>query len=426
MPHAEDNLRVGDLQSRLISPCARFIPDGEQAMPDVPAIFRRLMLFETYILQTVRFKEFVPLVLTLGIKNVLKLLNSGSLHLELDPTQIIQIGQMPDGLTYSRGKPSLPLLSFSFSFLRAAHYNEYVLGCLQDIHRELYGYSSQSDLMKLEGAILQALRPVAKDAGITAIEGHQADLRSNSPVLKKALAMKLRKGRGIKVSEPEIAFRVTPIDETDFKTESNLASFGLNAEEEHRIVESALLANGGLNSRIEDMKNHNALSGFIDDELPLFAGKFDFLTATFSPGNLEKTFDRVVKIRELPSFDLTQPDRSFDMERFLEIRSSKECNEFRVWLRTTMKSATDPEIHGQINTMRAKFGPLVHGNSGKGIRIAISTAIGFIPILGTAVAAVLSIVDSYLLEKLFPISGPTIFLSRQYPSLFEKRDPHHS
>ena len=107
--------------------------------------------------------------------------------------------------------------------------------------------------------------------------------------------MELRRYLGRDVSESEIIFRVIPIDETDFKTESNLASFGLNVEEEHKIVELALLANGGLNSRIEDMRNYNALSGFIDGELPLFACKFDFLTATLSPGNREETFDRVVK-----------------------------------------------------------------------------------------------------------------------------------
>jgi len=318
MPNAEDDSRKSDLQSRLISPCARFVPEGQHAIPDIPAMFRRLMLFETYILQTVRFKEFVPLVLTLGIENVLKLLDSGSLQLELDPTQIVNIGQFPDGPTFSRGKPPLPPRSFAFSFLRVPHYNEYLLRCLQDVHRELYGPTSKGDLTKLDGAILRALRPVPEDTGVMAIKGHQADLRSNSPVLKKALAMKLCKDRGIQVQESEIVFRVTSIDETDFRTESNLASFGLNEEEEHKAVELALLANGGLNSRIENMKTHNALSGFIDDELPLFGGKCAFLAATLSPGDLEKTFDRVVKIRGLPSFDLTPPDLSFDMERFLD------------------------------------------------------------------------------------------------------------
>ena len=101
-----------DLQSRLVSPCSRFNPDSAQTILDVPALFRRLLLFETYILQTSNFKEFVHLVRILGIANVLKLLDSGALQLGMGPVPIAQIGQMPDGPDFSRGEaPSLPSLS---------------------------------------------------------------------------------------------------------------------------------------------------------------------------------------------------------------------------------------------------------------------------------------------------------------------------
>ena len=282
-----------DLQTRLISPCAKFVPDGEQAVPEIPALFRRMLLFETYILQTIRFKEFVPLVRALGTESVLRLLESGALKLELDPTQIFQSAQTVN-LPAIREKPPLPLLSFAFWFMRAANYNEYLLRNLQDVHRELYGFVSQADLMKLEGVILNALLPVPEDSGAPAFKGHEADLRSNSPVLKKALAMKLREARGLEVPESELLLRMVPIDETDYKAECNLDRFGLEPEEAHRTLEPALLAVGGLNSRIEDMRSYNALSGAIDDELSLFPGKFDFLAGTLSPGNQEKAFDRVI------------------------------------------------------------------------------------------------------------------------------------
>jgi hypothetical protein len=367
----------------------------------------------------------VPLARTLGIDNVLKLLDSGALQLELDPTQIIQVGQMSDGPTFSTGAPPLPLLSYRFTFLRAAQYNDYLVRCLQDVRRELYGYTTHDSIAKLEGAILRALQPVPGDSGLMAINGHLADLRANTPVLKKAVAMRLRKVRNIEVPESEIEFSVTQIDEASFRAESNLVSYGISEREEHNIIEVALLANGGLNSRIEDMNNYRALSGFIDDELPLFSGKLEFLADTLSPGELEKTFDRVVKIRKLPSLDLAPPDRLFDMEKFLEVRESKECTEFREWLRR-MRSATDEEIDEKVNAIRAKFGTMIQGNTGKGIRIVIATAVGLIPILGAAAGAILSTVDSYLLEKVFPSSGPMAFLSRQYSSLFSERCAHGS
>jgi hypothetical protein len=410
-----------DFQSRLISPCRRFDAGGTQTIPDIPAILRRLLLFDTYILQTNNFNEFVPLIRTLGIDNVVTLLDSGSLQIGLGAPPIAQIGQMPDGPTYTTGKPPLPLLSFSFSHLLFPHPNEFLLRRLADLRRELYGYVGHGDLMRLEGAILRAVNPVRDDAGEMAVEGQRADLRSNSPVLRKALAMTLRRGRGIDAPESEIALRVIAIDDTDFRVETNLSKFGLGTEEQHKTVESALLANGGLNSRIVEMRSYEALSGAIDDELSLFAGKFDFLASTLSPTNQEETFERVIKVRKLPSLDLTQPDRSFDMHHFLDIRTSKECREFRSWLRR-MGTASDEEILEQINTVRAKLGPLVHGSTGKGIRIAISTVIGSIPGIGTIAGLLLSGVDSYLLESLFPVSGPTLFLSRQYRSLFTERN----
>ncbi len=413
-----------DLQSRLLSPCSRFDPYNSQNILDVPSLFRRLLLFETYILETGNLLELVQLVRILGMDNVLKLLDSGALQLGFWPVPIAQIGQLPDGPDFSRGKPPLPPLSFAFSFLLFPHPNEFLLRRVASVHRELYGYVGQGDLMKLEGAILRAVCPARDDAGSMAVEGHQADLRSNSPVLKKALAIQLRQKCGIEVSDSELALRLIAIDESDFKAESNLSNFGLSTKKQHELIEAALLANGALNSRIVAMRNHEALSGAIDAELPLFAGKFDFLGTALSPGIQEKTFDRVVKVRQLPSFDMAPPDRSFDMDRLLEIRRSKECIEFRAWLRT-MGAASDEEVHERVNTLRVKLGPLIQSKTGKTIRIAISTVVGLIPIVGSIVGLVLSSVDSFVLERLFPVSGPTLFLSRHYPSLFKTRDTGH-
>jgi len=407
----------GDLQTRLISPC--LIERGKEVVPNVPALFRRLLLFETYILQTIRFKEFPPLVHSIGVKNVLALLNSGALQLELDPTQIVNVGQLPEGPSYSRGKPQLPLLSYAFSILRPAHANEYLVRSLLDVRRELYGYIGSEELSELESALVKALRPVPEDTGLMASSGHDADLRANSPVLRKALALVLRKTKQASIPESQLKFRIVPIDDTDFKAESNLTRFGVTTDEEHAFIERALLANGGLNSRIENMRNYNALSGFIDGELPLFAGRMDFLTSTLSPGQREKTFDRVIKIRKLPSFELVPPNREFDAERFLDIRASKQCTEFRGWLKT-INTASDQEIHDRVATIRAKLGPFVQGDAGKAIRIAISVLSGLVPGLGMVTGAAWSAVDCYLLEKIFPTSGPTAFLGHAYKSLFGK------
>jgi hypothetical protein len=84
-PHEE--VESGALQPRLISLCVSFGLEGE-IVPNIPVMLKRLLLFETFILQTIWFREFVPLVRALDINNVITLLDSGALKLQLDPTQI--------------------------------------------------------------------------------------------------------------------------------------------------------------------------------------------------------------------------------------------------------------------------------------------------------------------------------------------------
>ena len=117
-----------------------------------PTLLRRLLVFDTYVLQTVRFTEFYTLARVLGVDTVVRLLSSGTLQLELDPNQIIQIGQWSGTV---RSKPPLPKGSLAFSVLlvQNGNYYDYLHRCIQDLHRQLYGYVSVAELSRLEEAI---------------------------------------------------------------------------------------------------------------------------------------------------------------------------------------------------------------------------------------------------------------------------------
>lgn len=419
-----------DVQARLISPCVNFRTDGE-VVPDIPAMLKRLLLFETVILQTIRFREFVPLVRTLGADNVVALLNSGALQLQLDPTQIIQTGQT-EGFPACRDKPPLPLRSYAFSLLKGAHPNDYLVRNLQDLRRQLYGPLSQADLSRVEQAIMRALLLPRQAFGFDAIVGQKNDLRSNSPVLIKAMALKIRRECGREVSEENLRLKLTPIDDTDYRAESNLADLAFGVEDEHRVIESALLAVGVLNLRIEEMRSYGAVSGLIDKELDVFDAKISFLRASVlgsaeirphgSSAEREGHFDRVIKIRRLPDIGQFVSGNKLDMHRFLEIRDSKECREFRSWIRTTQLDSDD-EIAHKINWVRVKLASFIHGHTGRGIRLGLSTLAGLAPPeYSNLIGLALGVVDSFILDKFLPISGPILFISHQYPSLFRASD----
>jgi hypothetical protein len=190
------------------------------------------------------------------------LLKSDALKLQLDPAQIMQTGQSHGAGI--RDKPPLPALSYSFSLIRAANYNQYLVHNLQELRTALHGYISSADLRKLEEAIIQALLPVPETSGFAAITHHQADLRSNSPLFKKALACALRDGWGLEVSNIDLVLTIAPIDETDYKAISNLETLGLNSDDAHMAIQSALLAVGNVNSRIEDMKDYGLCAGICE------------------------------------------------------------------------------------------------------------------------------------------------------------------
>ena len=405
----------GNVQDKLIAPCATVHtePRSVSVSADIPALLNRLLLFEDYYLQSIRLKEFESLVRNLGLENALLLLDSGALKIDLNPTQFGQTGQTARSLGI-RDKEPLPLLSYSFSLIRSSYENDYLVRSVQEVHHALFDVHTRKDLMKLEGAILRAVMPIPEDAGGAAILAFDSDLKANSPIFRTALLSRLRLIPNFTAQESDVSLTIRSIDDTDYVVETNLESFGLTKEETHKTVESSLLAAGYVNRRIEDMQNYHALSGAIDDELPLFGDKFRVLSDSLSPKGREETFDRVLRIGCLPSFDFAQPTKQFDMQRFLKVRESKECRAFREWLKHAQFS-DETEIHSQIGSLRTRLGTLVHGITGKVIRFAVCNGAGVVnPVLGI----VLSAIDGFVLENILPISGPAMFLDSAYKSLF--------
>ncbi len=405
---------TGNIQDRLIAPCA-IVDAGGSVSADIPALLNRLLIFKNYYLQSIRLREFASLVRTLGLDNVILLLDSGALKIDLNPTQFGQSGQTDPQLGI-REKPSLPLLSYSFSLLFSAQRNDYLLRSVQEVHRELRDVIGWRELTRLEGAILRAVIPLPENTGVPALLAFDGDLKANSPIFKKALLNRLGLKQDFVIAESDLSLVISQIDDTDFAVETNLESFGLTREEAHKFVESALLGAGYLNRRIEDMENYHALSGVIDDELFLFGEKLKLLAACASPTHKEKTFDKALRIGRFPAFDLQPPTKLFNIDRFLTVRDSKECKEFRDWLRNA-QFLDEREIQLQVGSLRTRLGTLVHGTTGRIIRFAVSNLAGVNPVVGWAVSAL----DTFVLDTIFPLSGPAMFLDSMYGSLFAER-----
>lgn len=403
-----------DIQKRLIGPCSSYSRDNDDVQVDFGSLVRRLILFDAYILQSTRLKEIPHMVETFRCEGVQALLSSGVLSIHCDATTPGQTGQTTT-LKSRIKKGVLPLGSFSFSIIKPHDRKKYISDCLQGVHKTK-GISFK-ETKKLKQTVVSALENIPDNSGFGAINQLKKDIIDNSPMIKLITVKVLHKRFGINTKPEEFLLKLHPIDDDDFQSETNIGSlFKLEEPEVHKIIEKALLTLAGLNLRTEEMSAYSALSGFIDNELPIFGEKLNFLAKLLSPMAVEERMQRVIELKGLPDIDAKDYSIRVDIEKLLKIRDSYECREFRNWL-STIDEATDKEILERINSIRSKIMPIFYGKKARLIRLFVNTGIGlsFGPIGGLGAGAI----DTFLLKKILPYKGAIAFINKLYPSIFK-------
>ena len=146
---------------------------------------------------------------------------------------------------------------------------------LEDLTKQL-GSGKQTQKLKL--AIVDHLVERPDSLLLRARDQLITDLRGNGPQVVQSVALAASAQLGVSVDPASFSFRIEPIDDQDFRTESDLVSrLGLTVEEAHKIIERGLLGVGGLNMRLAEMEAFEAVTGFQENELPLFESKLTFL-----------------------------------------------------------------------------------------------------------------------------------------------------
>jgi hypothetical protein len=138
------------------------------------------------------------------------------------------------------------------------------------------------------------------------------------------------------------------------------------------------------------------------------------------PNEKEEQLTRVLKIAGLPDFTTALANRNVNVPKLLELRESSECLEFRQWI-STLGLVSDKEVKERVTSIRARLGNLIQAPEGRFTRLLVTTGLGLIPGLGTVAGVAAGIVDTFLLEKILPNSGPLAFVSKLYGSVFEQR-----
>lgn len=376
---------------------------GQVTGADVGALVRRLLLFDRVIVKSVQLREISSLVKAFGTTGFLQLLDSGILQITCQFSVIIlDIAQ--------NGVRHLPLCHFSFGvatlgeqekILRRGLISLQGISGLQNAHRE-----------RLEQAIINGLLKPPDDYGSRIQEQIESDLRNNNPAVRAAIADQLKLLVGM--DGARLAIRVEETQPRVFRVVTNLTDeFGMPEKKTHEILHNSIAAVANLDQRLEDMAAYSAITGFKESEAPVLFGKLAGLIAPQNPRTPEEQFTRVVQIANLPDF---VPGQRIDVEKLLKARDSEDCREFRSWL-LRIRDVPDGQIRDMVRGVRNTLGSFVRSDVGKVLRLAITTAAGFIPPFGLPGVAT-GTIDSFLVERVLPTSGAVAFLAKTYPSLF--------
>ncbi|MGH9319192.1 MAG: hypothetical protein ACRD3V_04800, partial [Vicinamibacteria bacterium] len=324
-----------------------------------------------------------------------------------------QIGQTD--LLKGGSRAPLPLGSYALGTIVPSDRKDAIQHHLGEIRSMELGTKTS---IRVRNAIVDALVPFPDAPGVETGDQFQLDVAAGSPTLYLATALALTKELQRPVGLGAFTLRVEQVNEDVYVTETDIGErFGLDETETHKVVERGLLGAASVNKRLEEMKFYGAVMGFVEDEVPVFERKLEFLTAPDDPDRQEARFDRVVTLAGMPDVS-TQATTGIDVDRLLELRTGEECVEFRHWVRT-LDAASDAEIAERVNSIRERVAAAVHSDAGKAMRFAATNGAGLIPVIGPAAGAVIGALDQFVLEKVVPEPGPISFLGRSYPSIFQ-------
>jgi hypothetical protein len=411
MPASAQTVPELNFQARLLAPAAH--REGNQVTGvEIGDIVARLLLFDTYILDSMRLREVPGLVSAFGVGGLRDLITSRAFQIRCEPLAVAQIGQ--SGVRSDQSKPMLPSGSYAFSTVRIGEFGNFIHRCMQPFH-EIAGLTHK-DILRLKRTVASNLIRLPDGVQDLIHQEIGRELRSNPALFRAALDLEVKRRFGPDAPTVPIDVRLEEIAEGDFRLETNLCSaLNISSEDVHIIGQSAGFAVGVLTQRLAEMRAHSALTGFSEADIELAEKKFSFVAQALTPRFQEQRFQRVVRLSGFPDVRLDWGERVINVDRLLKVRESDECRAFRDWLRST-DGMTDKQVEEIVGGLRARLGTVAGSTSGRVVRFLASVGIG---LLGVIPGALAGAIDAFIVERLFPKSGIVTFISGQFPSIFE-------
>lgn len=386
---------------------------------DVPRLVRHLLIFDQVTIQSARFREFGGLLKAFGFDGTIELLRSGALRVLCERLTVGQTGQCA-GIDARVRKGLLPLHSYSFSPVEAgidrrAHVGE----CFENV-RSLDGLSFRQEkalVREIAGRLIEPVETIKSDM----IEQLRCDLQQNAPHIETAIRIEVGRRYGVAAANAPIKSSIKPIDDEDVIAITNLTEvLRISQEESHDIIQTALLAVGGLNQRIAEMKHYSTLVNFWYRDLPVLGAKLSQLQSAAAPEAIDRRLSEVLALPVLPDLAAAMDSGEFDMRKFLEVRSSDDGKAFRAWIQTAGPGDV-AELRERASAYRARLSVAFQSAGARIARLVVTTGLGLVPLFDAAGGAALGILDGFVIDRLLgKTPAPCAFLLHEYASVFRR------
>jgi hypothetical protein len=399
--------------TRLLAPSGQYSEKTETSNVDIGLLFLRLLLFEEYVIESRFLTEIPALLREIGYDQTCALLRSGCVRILCDSTGIGQIGQS-DILLQHRPMGILP--PGSFAFARVHQSPEIAIGRGEELisRSKLIGLRKVDKLVDL---IHERMVEVPDSFGNAALEQLQTDLARNDPVIRSAVLLQLQK-QNLPICDPaslEINFHQLS-DFKDVRAELSISGrLLIDARSQHKAIERSLMAVADLEMRLQQMRDLNLVSGFMRGDLPVLDGRTALWASDLAPEAQESRWRRIIGITGLPNIRYDPGIRRINIERVIKLAKSRECQDFRQWLRGS-DDLTAEEIRDNFSSVIHQASVLFRGGPGRSLMLLFTN---FLPIPQPA-PFVIGVLDNFLLDRFLPEPGPTAFISESYPSLFRQ------
>lgn len=402
-----------DLRKNFFGTFCRDSIDGRKTL-DLQSLVNTFLLFDEIILDSSSLKEIPYFIDLFGVDGLIQLLELGILKIYPQVRGAAETGQVTNDVVGN--KPLLPS-QHRFSYMYFTVDKDYMSRRFRNIHAKNV---SKKQLKEVKLAIVDALDDRSIDSEINSLDQQLQSEFSSNRGIQAATSIALHKLFGIRARGEDFMISLNQVADNIFEADTNIGDvFDLAENDVNRVVRCSMFGLSGLHQKIEEMRIHNALSGFLKQESFILENRLEFLWESMNPEKLDSTMKRVLALKEAPPI-LSDEIRFVDVEKLLAVRKSPELAAFREWL-ADASEMEDSELLEIINDLRSKLGVRIQGKAGKSLRFLLTTGIGLIPGAGVVLGTGLGAADSFLLEEVLPYSGIVAFLDKKYPSIFDEK-----